>query len=63
MRLFTSVGPVVDAAVALLPIYAATLLGDATYTALMALLRGAGKQKARQGAAAGQGHVRLGGAG
>ncbi|KAL4421824.1 hypothetical protein ABPG77_001613 [Micractinium sp. CCAP 211/92] len=45
VRLFTTVGPVVDAAVALLPIFAATLLGDATYTALMALLRGAGKQK------------------
>lgn len=47
VRLFTSVDPVVDATVALLPIFALTLLGDATYTSLMALLRGAGKQKAR----------------
>ncbi|KAL4448284.1 hypothetical protein ABPG75_005503 [Micractinium tetrahymenae] len=45
VRLFTTVDPVVDATVALLPIFALTLLGDATYTALMALLRGAGKQK------------------
>lgn len=59
MRLFTTVGPVIDAAVALLPIFAATLLGDATYTALMALLRGAGKQKASQGWGAGWGAVRL----
>jgi hypothetical protein len=45
VRLLTDVQPVIDATVALLPVFCVSLVGDGINVALQSLLRGAGKQK------------------
>ena len=48
VRLLTDVEPVIEATVALLPVFSLSLLADNVNVALQALCRGAGKQKARR---------------
>lgn len=50
MRLLTNIDAVVVATVALIPIFAASLMADGVNSALVSLLRGAGKQKVGGGA-------------